>query len=206
MREPYDSSAQYGKREQDESVLGLSDLASLPAFIYLLFFLFVLVVYSANPLEPQVFGFYKLSVFFQVVSFFSIFFVPTLLIYFALDLTKSVAHTCIGTAISTTRTRRSDHSQRSRFAASSSAERICPLCLLFSPRVEPFGDRTTATHPACPARCPSESRYASASPDAATTTATGRACCYSETARVTIRATEPSSRIQTRQPASIRSF
>ncbi|MGA7075162.1 MAG: hypothetical protein WBZ42_01230 [Halobacteriota archaeon] len=95
MREPYDSSAQYGIREQDESVLGLSDLASLPAFIYLLFFLFVLVVYSANPLEPQVFGFYKLSVFFQVVSFFSIFFVPTLLIYFALDLTKSVAHTCI---------------------------------------------------------------------------------------------------------------
>jgi hypothetical protein len=95
MREPYDSSAQYGRREQDDSVLGLSDLASLPAFIYLLFFLFVLVVYSANPLEPQVFGFYKVSVFFQVVSFFSIFFVPTLLIYFALDLTKSVAHTCI---------------------------------------------------------------------------------------------------------------
>jgi hypothetical protein len=52
-------------------------------------------VYSANPFEPQVFGFYKLSVFFQVVSFFSIFFVPTLLIYFALDLTKSFAHTCV---------------------------------------------------------------------------------------------------------------
>jgi hypothetical protein len=95
MREPYDSSAQYGRREQDESVLGFSDFASLPAFVYLLFFLFVLVVYSSNPLEPQVFGFYKLSVFFQVVSFFSIFFVPTLLIYFALDLTKSVAHTCL---------------------------------------------------------------------------------------------------------------
>ena len=95
MREPYDSLPPYGRLEQDESVLGLSDLASLPTFIYLLFFLFVLVVYSANPLEPQVFGFYKLSVFFQVVSFFGIFFVPTLLIYFALDLTKSLAHTCI---------------------------------------------------------------------------------------------------------------
>ncbi|HEX7515417.1 MAG TPA: hypothetical protein VF393_07510 [archaeon] len=95
MREPYDSPAQRGKSERDESVLGFSDLASLPAFIYLLFFLFVLVVFSANPFEPQVFGFYKLSVFFQVVAFFSIFFVPTLLIYFALDLTKSTAHTCI---------------------------------------------------------------------------------------------------------------
>jgi hypothetical protein len=95
MREPYDSPAQHGRGKQDESVLGFSDLASLPAFIYLLFFLFVLVVFSANPLEPQVFGFYKLSVFFQVVAFFSIFFVPTLLIYFALDLTKSVTHTCV---------------------------------------------------------------------------------------------------------------
>jgi hypothetical protein len=93
MREPYNSSPQYGRLEQDDSLLGFSDLASLPAFIYLLFFLFVLVIYSANPLEPQVFGFYKLSVFFQVVSFFGIFFVPTLLIYFSLDLTKSVAHT-----------------------------------------------------------------------------------------------------------------
>jgi hypothetical protein len=95
MREPYDSLAQHQRPEQIESMFGLSDLASLPTFIYLLFFLFVLVVYSANPLEPQVFGFYKLSVFFQVLSFFSIFFVPTLLIYFAFDLTKSLAHTCV---------------------------------------------------------------------------------------------------------------
>jgi hypothetical protein len=95
MRESYDSSAPYGRRDQDDSVLGLSDLASLPAFIYLLFFLFVLVVYSANPLDPQAFGFYKLSVFFKIVSFFGIFFVPTLLIYFALDLTRNVAHTFI---------------------------------------------------------------------------------------------------------------
>jgi hypothetical protein len=95
MQEPYTSPPQRGGREQDVSVLGFSDLASLPAFIYLLFFLFVLVVYSSNPLEPQVFGFYKLSEFFQVVSFFGIFFVPTLLIYFALDLTKSVAHTVV---------------------------------------------------------------------------------------------------------------
>ncbi|MGZ8885193.1 MAG: hypothetical protein ACXW1O_01265 [Halobacteriota archaeon] len=95
MREPLDSPAQYGKREQDASVLGFTDLASVPAFIYLLFFLFVLVVFSSNPLEPSAFGFYKLSVFFQVVAFFSIFFVPTLLIYFALDLTKSIAHTCV---------------------------------------------------------------------------------------------------------------
>ncbi len=95
MREPYDSPAQLGRSEPEESVLGFSDLASLPAFIYLLFFLFVLAIFSANPLEPQVFGFYKLSVFFQVVAFFSIFFVPTLLIYFALDLTKNVAHTCV---------------------------------------------------------------------------------------------------------------
>jgi hypothetical protein len=95
MREPYDSPTQRGRSEQDESVFGFADLASLPAFIYLLFFLFVLVVFSANPFEPQVFGFYKLSVFFQVIAFFSIFFVPTLLIYFALDLTKSTAHTCI---------------------------------------------------------------------------------------------------------------
>jgi len=95
MREPYDTPAQNGRFELYESLLGFSDLASLPAFLYLLFFLFVLVVFSANPLEPQVFGFYKLSVFFQVVSFFSIFFVPTLLIYFALDLSKSVVHTCV---------------------------------------------------------------------------------------------------------------
>ncbi|MGZ4881393.1 MAG: hypothetical protein ACXV5H_00485 [Halobacteriota archaeon] len=95
MREPYDSPTQRGRSEQDESILGFSDLASLPAFIYLLFFLFVLVVFSANPFEPQVFGFYKLSVFFQVIAFFSIFFVPTLLIYFALDLTKNAAHSCI---------------------------------------------------------------------------------------------------------------
>ena len=95
MREPNDSPAQRGRSEKDESVLGFSDLASLPAFIYLLFFLFVLVVFSANPFEPQVFGFYKLSVFFQVIAFFSIFFVPTLLIYFALDLTKNTAHSCI---------------------------------------------------------------------------------------------------------------
>ncbi|MEI7826645.1 MAG: hypothetical protein WCI87_02465 [Euryarchaeota archaeon] len=95
MREPYNSAAQYERPDQDESVLGFSDLASLPAFIYLLFFLFVLVAYSSNPLEPQVFGFYKLSEFFKIVSFFSIFFVPTLLIYFALNLTKNVAHMCI---------------------------------------------------------------------------------------------------------------
>jgi len=93
MKESYDSSARYGRREEDDSVLGLS-LASLPVFIYLLFFLVVLVVYNANPLEPP-FGFYKLYPFFQVVSFFSIFFVPTLLIYFAVDLTKSVAHTFV---------------------------------------------------------------------------------------------------------------
>jgi len=42
-----------------------------------------------------VFGFYKLSVFFQVVSFFGIFFVPSLLIYFALVFTKSVGHTVV---------------------------------------------------------------------------------------------------------------
>ena len=95
MREPPDTPAQNERFELYESLLGFSDLASLPAFLYLLFFLFVLVIFSANPLEPQVFGFYKLSVFFQVVSFFSIFFVPTLLIYFALDLTKSVMHTCV---------------------------------------------------------------------------------------------------------------
>jgi hypothetical protein len=95
MREPYNASDLYGRLEQDDSVFGLSNLASWPAFFYLLFFLFVLVIYSANPLEPQVFGFYKLSIFFQVISFFGIFFVPTLLIYFALDLTKSIGHTFI---------------------------------------------------------------------------------------------------------------
>ena len=95
MQEPYKSPAQRGRREQDVSVLGFSDLSSLLAFIYLLFFLFILVVFSSNPQDPQAFGFYKLSVFFQVVSFFGIFFVPTLLIYFALDLNKSVAHTFV---------------------------------------------------------------------------------------------------------------
>jgi hypothetical protein len=95
MREADTSSAPYGRYEKEESVFGLSDLASLPAFIYLLFFILVLVVYSANPFEPAVFGFYKLSVFFQIVSFFGIFFVPTLLIYFALDLTKSPGHTVV---------------------------------------------------------------------------------------------------------------
>jgi len=95
MHEADNSSAPYGRYEKDESIFGLSDLASLTAFIYLLFFLLVLVIYSANPFEPAVFGFYKLSVFFQVVSFFGIFFVPTLLTYFALDLTKSVGHTVV---------------------------------------------------------------------------------------------------------------
>jgi hypothetical protein len=95
MREPYNTPGLYERLEPDDSVFGLSNLASWPAFFYLLFFLFVLVIYSANPLEPQAFGFYKLSVFFQVVSFFSIFFVPTLLIYFALDLTKSIGHTFV---------------------------------------------------------------------------------------------------------------
>ncbi|MGD0170643.1 MAG: hypothetical protein ABSB81_00740 [Halobacteriota archaeon] len=95
MREADTSSVPYGRYEKDESIFGLSDLASLAAFIYLLFFLLVLVIYSANPFEPAVFGFYKLSVFFQVVSFFGIFFVPTLLIYFALDFTKSVGHTVV---------------------------------------------------------------------------------------------------------------
>ena len=46
-------------------------------------------------LSIPTFGFYKLYRFFKIVSFFSIFFVPTLLIYFALDLTKNVAHTFI---------------------------------------------------------------------------------------------------------------
>ena len=95
MREADTSSAPYGRYEKDDSIFGLSDLASLAAFIYLLFFLLVLVLYSANPFEPAVFGFYKLSVFFQIVSFFGIFFVPTLLIYFALDFTKSVGHTVV---------------------------------------------------------------------------------------------------------------
>jgi hypothetical protein len=95
MREADTSSAPYGRYEKDESIFGLSDLASLAAFIYLLLFLLVLVISSANPFEPTVFGFYKLSVFFQVVSFFGIFFVPTLLIYFALGLTKSIGHTVV---------------------------------------------------------------------------------------------------------------
>ena len=95
MREADTSSVPYGRYEKDDSIFGLSDLASVAAFIYLLFFLFVLVIYSANPFEPAVFGFYKLSIFFQIVSFFGIFFVPTVLIYFALDLTKSVGHTMV---------------------------------------------------------------------------------------------------------------
>ncbi|HYA32925.1 MAG TPA: hypothetical protein VEG65_02870 [Candidatus Bathyarchaeia archaeon] len=95
MREAETKSAGYVGYAQDESIFGLSGLASLPALLYLLFFLFVLVIYSANPFEPAVFGFYKLSIFFQITSFFAIFFVPALLIYFALDLTKSVGHTVI---------------------------------------------------------------------------------------------------------------
>lgn len=81
--------------QQDESLFGLSDLASLPTFLYLLFFLLVLSIYSANPLEPALFGFYKLSLYLQLISFFSVFFLPALLIYFALDLTKSIGHTVI---------------------------------------------------------------------------------------------------------------
>jgi hypothetical protein len=95
MREPYNTSPLHGRLEQNDSLFGLSNLASWPTFFYLLFFLFALVVYSANPLEPQVFGIYKLSVFSQVISFFSVFFVPTLLIYFALDLPRSIAHSFI---------------------------------------------------------------------------------------------------------------
>jgi hypothetical protein len=93
MREADTSPVRYGRYEKDESIFGLSDLASLAAIIYLLFFLLVLVIYSANPSEPA--GFYKLSVLFQIVSFFGIFFVPTLLIYFALGLTKSLANTVV---------------------------------------------------------------------------------------------------------------
>ena len=93
MREADTSPVRYGQYEKDESFFGLSDLASLAAIIYLLFFLVVLVTYSANPSEPA--GYYKLSVLFQIVSFFGIFFVPALLIYFALGLTKSLAHTIV---------------------------------------------------------------------------------------------------------------
>ncbi|MGZ4936217.1 MAG: hypothetical protein ACXV4C_06670, partial [Halobacteriota archaeon] len=95
MRERYSGPPPNQGSQQDESLLGLSDLASLPVFLYLLFFLLVLSVYSANPLEPALFGFYKLSQSLQMLSFFSVFFLPTLLIYFALDLTKSVVHTVI---------------------------------------------------------------------------------------------------------------
>jgi len=95
MREADTDLVRYGQYEKDESISGLSDLASLAAFIYLAFFLVVLVIYSANPSQPTVFGVYKFSPFFQIVSFFGIFFVPSLLIYLALDLTKSVAHTVV---------------------------------------------------------------------------------------------------------------
>ncbi|MGZ4918911.1 MAG: hypothetical protein ACXV6L_01735 [Halobacteriota archaeon] len=95
MRERYSGPPPNQGYQQDESLFGLSDLASLPVFLYLLFFLLVLSVYSANPLEPALFGFYKLSQSLQMLSFFSVFFLPTLLIYFALDLTKSVVHTVI---------------------------------------------------------------------------------------------------------------
>ena len=93
MREADTSPVRYGRYEKDESFFGLSDLASLAAISYLLFFLLVLVIYSANPSEPA--GFYTLSVLFQIVSFFGIFFVPTLLIYYALGLTQSFAHTVV---------------------------------------------------------------------------------------------------------------
>ncbi|MGZ4917779.1 MAG: hypothetical protein ACXV48_05650 [Halobacteriota archaeon] len=95
MRERYSSPPPNLGYQQEESLFGLSDLASLPAFCYFLFFLLVLSVYSANPLEPALFGFYKLSLYLQLLSFFSVFFLPTLLIYFALDLTKSAKHTVI---------------------------------------------------------------------------------------------------------------
>ncbi len=95
MRERYIGPPPSQGYRQDESLFGLSDLASLPAFLYLLFFLLVLAVYSANPLEPAHFGFYKLSLFLQLLAFFSVFFLPALLIYFALDLTKSIGHTVI---------------------------------------------------------------------------------------------------------------
>lgn len=93
MREADTSPVRYGPYDEEESIFGLSNLASVAAFLYLLFFLLVLVAYSANPTQPA--GYYKLSVFFQIASFFGIFFVPALLIYFALDLTKSVAHTLV---------------------------------------------------------------------------------------------------------------
>ncbi len=95
MRERYSGLSPDPGYQQDESLFGLSDLASLPVFIYLLFFLLVLSLYSANPLEPALFGFYKLSKSLQILSFFSVFFLPALLIYFALDLTKSIAHTVV---------------------------------------------------------------------------------------------------------------
>jgi len=94
MRERYTSPPQRGY-QQDDSLFGLSDLASLSAFIYFLFFLVILTIYSSNPLEPTLFGFYKLSLYFQLLSFFSVFFLPALLIYIALDFTKSIVHTVI---------------------------------------------------------------------------------------------------------------
>jgi len=95
MRERYNSPPQHRGYQQDDSLFGLSDLASLSAFIYFLFFLVILAIYSANPLEPTLFGFYKLSLYFQLLAFFGVFFLPALLIYIALDFTKSVAHTVI---------------------------------------------------------------------------------------------------------------
>ncbi len=94
MRERYTGPPSDGY-QQDESLFGFSGLASLLAFFYVLFFVFVLSLYSANPLEPAIFGFYKLTLGLRLLSFFSVFFLPALLIYFALDLTKSVMHTII---------------------------------------------------------------------------------------------------------------
>ena len=206
MREPYDSPAQYGRREQDESVLGLFRSCELARFHLPSILSFCTGrVQRQSSRAPSIWILQGLRLLSSRVVFQHLFCSDVADLLRSRSYQERRAHV-YRAAISTARTRRSDHSQRRRFAVSSSAERIGPLCLLFSPRVEHFGDRTTTTRPACPTRCPSESRYANAPPDAATRTAAGRACCYSETARVTICATESSPRIQTRQPASIRSF
>ena len=99
MQEPY------GKTINDTSYeargvygFGLTDVLSLPALMYLVFSVLVLSIYSSLTPESAFYASYKLALFLRSFSYFSIFLVPTIVIYFALNLNRKITYTLILTA------------------------------------------------------------------------------------------------------------
>jgi len=96
MREPY------RKTITDESYdargvygFGLTDVLSLPALMYLVFSVLVLSIYSSLTPESAFYASYKLALFLRSFSYFSIFLIPTIVIYFALSLNRRIIPTVI---------------------------------------------------------------------------------------------------------------